>query len=124
MKKLSLYFAFLLVLVTSCMKDELYEPVPYKVTEDLAIDDISGIRLQSYVVEEEVSMNIKLPVTGSYRIKILDITNTTISQEIIEGTTGDNILKLYVKALPVSSYTILVTDMNDNYIGRDLFSKI
>lgn len=124
MKKLSLYFAFLLVLVTSCMKDELYEPVPYKVTEDLAIDDISGIRLQSYVVEEEVSMNIKLPVTGSYRIKILDITSTTISQEIIEGTTGDNILKLYVKALPVSSYTILVTDMNDNYIGRDLFSKI
>lgn len=124
MKRIYFYIASFLVLAMSCSKDEILEPLAYQLTEDLIITETSGIRLQNYIVQEEVNINIKLPETGTYRIKLVDISNTTISQEKVDGSKGDNLLKIYVKALPASSYTVLVTDENNALIGRDLFSKI
>lgn len=124
MKKISFYLASILILVASCSKEDILEPIPYQISEELIINEASGIRLQNYNVQEEVNINIKLPETGTYRIKLVDISNTTISQEKVDGVKGDNLLKIYVKALPASSYTVLVTDEKDALIGRDLFSKI
>ena len=124
MKKLSIYLGLIFITVVSCVKDDILEPIPYTVSEELKINEVSGIRLQNYIVEEQVNINIKLPIAGTYRIKLVDISNTTVSQEKIEGAKGDNLLKIYVKALPSSSYTVLVVDENDTLIGKDLFSKI
>lgn len=114
----------LLLLVTSCAEEIDYEPVPTDIVpENLAIEQYSGIRLQSYIVEEEVNINIKLPLDSKYRVKILDIESQVISQEKIDGKQGDNLLKIYVNSLPKSSFTIQVEDLQKNVIGVDLFSK-
>ena len=40
-------------------------------------------------------MNVKLPQDGIYRIKSNGMNNELISQEKVNGTEGDNILKVY-----------------------------
>lgn len=114
----------LLLLVVSCAEEIDYEPVPTDIVpENLAIEQDSGIRLESYIVNQEVNINIKLPLDSKYRVKILDIESKIISQEKIDGRQGDNLLKIYVNSLPKSSFTIQVEDLQKNVIGVDLFSK-
>lgn len=114
-----------LLLVVSCFKEDTMEMYSFvEVPENLKIIETSGVRLENYIVEDEVSINIKLPETATYRVKLLDIESKTVSQEKIDGNQGDNILKVYVKSLPNSSYTLQVVDGNGNTMGTDLFSKI
>lgn len=114
----------LLLLVVSCAEEIDYEPVPTDIVpENLTIEQDSGIRLESYIVNQEVNINIKLPLDSKYRVKILDIESKIISQEKIDGRQGDNLLKIYVNSLPKSSFTIQVEDLQKNVIGVDLFSK-
>jgi len=117
MKKLILLFLFI-----SC-SDTIYIERPIQeVPEALFMPQAVGLKLESYIVEDKVRINTKLPRDGKYRIKILDFSNTIINQEIITGKEGDNILNIYVNSLPVSSYTVeLYTDTND-FIGRQTFS--
>ena len=117
MKKLILLFLFI-----SC-SDTIYIERPIQeVPETLFMSQAIGLKLESYIVEDKVRINTKLPRDGKYRIKILDFSNTIINQEIITGKEGDNILNIYVNSLPVSSYTVeLYTNTND-FIGRQTFS--
>jgi hypothetical protein len=117
MKKLILLFLFI-----SC-SDTIYIERPIQeVPETLFMPQAVGLKLESYIVEDKVRINTKLPRDGKYRIKILDFSNTIISQEIITGKEGDNILNIYVNSMPVSSYTVeLYTNTND-FIGRQTFS--
>lgn len=110
------------LLVVSCMKDDLQDITPYTVVpESLVISEQSGIKLTNYLVSDEVLINVKLPTEGTYRIKIRDISNKVVSQEKLHGDQGDNILKIYVRTLPISSYTVeLLTDSN-KIIGRQVF---
>ena len=62
-------------------------------------------------------MNVKLQYSGTYRIKIKDISGELISQEKINGEEGNNLLKVYVSTLPKSSYTLLLTDYNHQVLG-------
>lgn len=87
------------------------------IPNNLTISQLTGIRLENTIVQDEVNMNVKLPHSGTYRIKIRDISGKLISQEKIEGREGDNLLKVYVSALPKSSYTLLLTDYNHTVIG-------
>ena len=117
MKKLILTLLILLS-VTSCMRDDILEPMNIvDVPKGLVITEVQGLKLESTIVSEEVSMNVKLEYAGTYRIKIRDISGELISQEKINGEQGDNILKVYVSTLPKSSYTILLTDYDHNVIG-------
>lgn len=117
MKKL-LFISFLISLtLTSCIKDEIYEPIVNEVPQSLQIAATQGIKLESTIVNDEVSMNVKLSYTGTYRIKIRDIGRNLVSQEQIDAKVGDNILKVYVKSLPNDSYTIELTDSSNEVIG-------
>ena len=121
MKKL-LVISLLLLVVVSCMKDEILEPINMvEVPQSLKIDDIQGLKLESSIVSEEVSMNVKLPYPGTYRIKIKDFGNELISQEKITADGGDNILKVYVSSLPSDSYTIELSNEDGNVLGKSTF---
>lgn len=111
-----------LVLLTSCMKDEFIEPIDLvEVPESLEIAEVQGLKLESTIVSDEVRMNVKLPYSGIYRIKIRDISKNLVSQEKIEGNEGDNILKVYVSSLGNNGYIIELTDDAHNMIGLTTF---
>lgn len=109
-----------LVLLMGCMKDDdILSPIDnvVEVPESLTIDDLQGIKVESTIVTDEVKMNIKLPYTGTYRVKIRDISKQLISQEKLEANEGDNILKVYVSSLKNNGYTLELTDDNHDIIG-------
>jgi len=111
-----------LVLLTSCMKDEFIEPIDLvEVPESLEIAEVQGLKLESTIVSDEVRMNVKLPYSGVYRIKIRDISKNLVSQEKIEGNEGDNILKVYVSSLENDGYIIELTDDAHDMIGLTTF---
>lgn len=125
MKKHLLYTLFALIAVTSCAKDEFYVGDIYNlVPESLVIKENAGLKLENYIVKDQVSVNVKLPSQGVYRIRIEDISGKVVSQEKITAAQGDNILKVYVNALPKSSYTLKVTTEFNQKIGDQIFSKI
>lgn len=62
-------------------------------------------------------MNVKLPYSGQYRVRLKDIKGTLVSQEIITANMGDNLLKVYVSTLPKSSYTITLVDLDNKVLG-------
>lgn len=120
MKKI---LALLTLMVFSCTPDYDVEFISYtNVPEDLQILESSGIKLRSNVVDNEVDINVKLPSDGTYKIKLIDLTNNTISQEKITATQGDNVLKIYVKRLPVSSYKVKLLTENNLLLGSEIFA--
>ena len=121
MKKLLFISLLLSLTLSSCMKDEIFEPIVNEVPKSLEIAAVQGIKLESTIVTDEVNMNVKLSYTGTYRIKIRDIGRNLVSQEQIDAKVGDNILKVYVKSLPSDSYTIELTDSTNEVIGLTTF---
>ena len=49
------------------------------------------------------------------------MTDRLVSQEELVGKQGDNILKIYVRTLPVSSYKIELVSSNNKVIGVETF---
>jgi len=121
MKKLLILLS--LVFIISCVKDEHEYIDPFvEVPEALQIADVVGIKLESTIVTNQVAMNVKLPETGVYRIKIRHgMNNELISQERVNGTEGDNILKVYTSTLDKSGYMIQLTDEFHNVLGASSF---
>ncbi len=117
MKKL-----FILLLFISCSETVYIERPIQEVPESLFMQETTGLKLESYIVQDKVRINTKLPSDGKYRIKILDFSNKIINQEIITGREGDNILNIYVNSLPVSSYTVELYTNTNSFIGRQTFS--
>lgn len=115
-KVLLLLSVFLLV---GCMDDDIISPIDdiVEVPESLQIEDVQGLKVESTIVSDEVRMNIKLPYTGTYRVKIRDISKNLVSQEKLDANEGDNILKVYVSSLEDNGYTLELTDDNHDIIG-------
>ena len=115
-KVLLLLSVFLLV---GCMDDDIISPINNitEVPETLQIDAVQGLKVESTIVTDEVRMNIKLPYTGTYRVKIRDIAKNLVSQEKLEANEGDNILKVYVSSLQNDGYTLELTDDAHDIIG-------
>lgn len=122
MKKLIL-LSLLPIFLGSCVKDEIPTP-EVSVSPELKINSASGIKLSTTFVTEEVSMNVKMENSGTVNVKILDLTNRVVSKEIMNVNAGDNILKVYTKALPSSAYRIGLYDNNGILIGITDFNKI
>jgi hypothetical protein len=112
-----------LVLLGGCSKDDIV-PEINQVKPELAITTLSGIKLETAFVTSEVAMNVKLESAGTATIKITDITNRVVSKEQVEVKAGDNILKVYTSALPISAYRIGLYDSNNKLIGITDFNKI
>jgi hypothetical protein len=121
MKKLLILLS--LIFIISCVKDEHEYIDPFvEVPEELQIVDEIGIKLESTIVTNQVAMNVKLPEDGVYRIKIRHgMNNELISQERVNGTEGDNILKVYTSTLDKSGYMIQLTDEFHNVLGASSF---
>ena len=122
MKKLLILFSLLFIL--GCAKDDDFIMVDpnQEVPEALVIKDLIGIKLENTIVSDRVSMNVKLPEAGTYRIKIRHgLNNELISQERLEVKEGDNILKVYVASLDKSAYMIQLTDDFHNILGNESF---
>jgi|TARA_R100000081_G_scaffold58834_1_gene29146 hypothetical protein len=123
MKKILLLTLSLLVI--GCAKEIDYEIVDFTfVPDELVIEKDTGLRLASNIVHGNVDINVKLPSAGTYRIRVLDITNRIVSQEKIEAPKGDNILKVYVSTLPDQSYTVELLTNDGDMLGRDVFAII
>ena len=117
MKKLLVLLT--LVVLSGCMKDDIIGPMDdiSQVPENLEINALVGLKVQSTFVFDEVNINAKLPYDGTYRIKIRDIGNNLVSQGKITASMGDNILKVYVSSLPNDAYTLQLTDENHKVLG-------
>ena len=103
MKKTSLLL-FGFILLFGCKKVDVPYPSPQTINEDLKINGITGIKLETVFVKNEVSMNVKSEVAQTVTIKITDISNRVVSKSTSDVKMGDNILKVYTTSLPSSAY--------------------
>ena len=121
-KILGLGFLLTLVLL-SCRKTNdviLINQIP----SELAINSVSGIKLETPFVTSQVSMNVKSEVAQTVTIKIFDISNRIVSKSTSNVKAGDNVLKVYTTALPSSAYRIALFDNKGNQLGITDFNKI
>ena len=121
-KILGLGFLLTLVLL-SCRKTNdviLINQIP----SELAINNVSGIKLETPFVTSQVSMNVKSEVAQTVTIKIFDISNRVVSKSTSDVKAGDNVLKVYTTALPSSAYRIALFDNKGNQLGITDFNKI
>jgi PBP1b-binding outer membrane lipoprotein LpoB len=123
MKKL-LTIAFVALILSGCEKDDFMPDSSVAVTPQLQIKNSVGIKLETSFVSSEVSMNVKTEFGGNVTIKIFDISNRIVSKENVTVKVGDNILKVYTSALPISAYRIGIYDENNNMLGITDFNKI
>ena len=121
MKKLVLFLT--IVALVGCTKTPFTPDMPKPVDNSLKIEKSVGIKLQSPFVTSEVAMNVKMEVSQTATIKILDIANRVVSKEEVYLNTGDNILKVYTAALPASAYRIGLYDRNGAQLGITDFNK-
>lgn len=113
---------FLLFIVFGCVKDDLVDIYPHSlIPENLKIEEPIGLKLESIFVSDKVSINVKLPQDGTYRLKIRNISNELISQERLTAQKGDNILSIYTKSLSKSSYTVELSKDDHTVLGRTVF---
>tara|TARA_B110000977_G_scaffold123081_1_gene157983 strand:- start:83 stop:460 length:378 start_codon:yes stop_codon:yes gene_type:complete len=122
MKKILLLLSSIILM--GCHNDDDFVEIfpEAEVPVSLQIKGLIGIKLENTIVTDRVAMNVKLPESGKYRIKIRQgITNELISQEMISAEEGDNILKVYVSSLDKSGYMIQLTDEFHNVLGNQSF---
>lgn len=123
MKKTSLLL-FGLILLFGCRKVDVPSPLPQTINEDLKINGITGIKLETVFVKNEVSMNVKSEVAQTVTIKITDISNKVVSKSTSDVKMGDNILKVYTSTLPSSAYRIGLYDNTGKLLGITDFNKL
>ena len=122
MKKLAL-ITLVTILFIGCRKIDVPTPINQVPTE-LAINSVSGIKLETPFVTSQVSMNVKSEVAQTVTIKIFDISNRVVSKSTSDVKAGDNVLKVYTNALPSSAYRIALYDVNGTQLGITDFNKI
>lgn len=121
-KLLGLGFLMVLVLL-SCRKTmDIVDPI--QIDPSLKIASLSGIKLQTVFVTNEVAMNVKSEVAQNVTIKIFDIGNKVVSKSTSYVKEGDNVLKVYTNALPSSAYRIGIYDASGKELGITDFNKL
>jgi hypothetical protein len=122
MKKIIL-IALVAITFIGCRKVDI-PTIINQVPSELAINSVSGIKLESPFVTSQVAMNVKSETAQIVTIKIFDISNRVVSKSTSEVKVGDNILKVYTSALPSSAYRIALFDEKGNQLGITDFNKI
>ena len=106
-KFIKYYQTVLFTLFLACSTDEIYEPIYMEeIPQELKIDALVGIKLESNFATDVINMNVKLDTEGEYFITVLDISNRIVSKEKVSGKLGDNLFKVYTSTLPKSSYRL------------------
>lgn len=90
---------------------------------ELSLNSV-GIRLESNFVTNEAKMNVKLDEADKVTIKIVDLSGKVVSSENVEAKAGDNVLSVYTKALPRSSYELQLFNSKNQQIGKTLINLL
>jgi len=122
MKKVIL-IALVGIVFVGCRKSDTIAMVN-TIPSELAINSVSGIKLETPFVTSQVAMNVKSEVAQTVTIKIFDISNRVVSKSTSDVKAGDNVLKVYTSALPSSAYRIALFDDKGNQLGITDFNKI
>jgi hypothetical protein len=123
MKKIIL-IALVGMVFVGCTKVDV-APTPVNlVPNELAINSVSGIKLESPFVTSQVAMNVKSEIAQTVTIKIFDISNRVVSKSTSDVKAGDNVLKVYTTALPSSAYRIGLYDSIGRELGITDFNKL
>lgn len=123
MKKLIISI-LVFTLTFSC--SEVDEPIispKSSVPTELGLNSV-GIKLASNFVTTEAKMNVRLDAADKVTIKIIDLAGKTVSSESVDAVAGDNILSVYTKALPRSSYELKLYNSNNQEIGKTLINLL
>jgi hypothetical protein len=114
----------LFTLIFSCSDMETVTEIPTSsVPVELGLNTV-GIRLASNFVTTEAQMNVRLESADKVTIKIVDISGKTVSSESVDAKAGDNLLNVYTKALPRSSYELQLYNSKNQQIGRTLINLL
>ena len=85
-KFIKYYQTVLFTLFLACSTDEIYEPIYMEeIPQELKIDALVGIKLESNFATDVINMNVKLDTEGEYFITVLDISNRIVSKEKVSG---------------------------------------
>ena len=125
--KSSIVNIIMILTFVACVTDQDLEiiPIDQEIPEELYIGEPTGLKLESYILTEEVRINAKLPADGYYRIKIRHgMTDKLVSQERLYAKEGDNLLKVYARTIETSSYKLVLTTDDHQVVGWTGFSKL
>ena len=122
MKRLPIIILIFTVIFACSQMDEPITPTN-SIPLELSLNSV-GIRLESNFVTNEAKMNVKLSEADKITIKIVDLSGKVVSSENIEAKAGDNILTVYTKALPRSSYELQLFNSKNQQIGRTLINLL
>jgi hypothetical protein len=123
MKRLLIGIA-IFTITFSC--SDIEEPIiapKSSVPTELGLNNV-GIRLESNFVTTEARMNVRLESADKVTIKIVDLSGKTVSSESVDAKAGDNLLNVYTKALPRSSYELQLYNSNNQQIGKTLINLL
>jgi hypothetical protein len=113
---------FGVIFACSEVEDPIVAPTS-SVPAELSLNTV-GIRLESNFVTTEAKMNVRLDAAEKVTIKIVDIAGKVVSSETVEAKKGDNVLSVYTKALPRSSYELLLYNSNNKQIGKTVINLL
>lgn len=123
MKKL-IIIIILFTITFSCSEIENEINAPNSsIPVELGLNTV-GIKLASNFATNEVKMNVRIETQDKVTIKIVDLSGKVVSSESIDVKSGDNILSVYTKALPRSSYEIHLFNSKNQQIGKTLINLI
>jgi hypothetical protein len=122
MKRLPIIILIFVVIFACSQMDDPITPTN-SIPLELSLNSV-GIRLESNFVTNEAKMNVKLSEADKITIKIVDLSGKVVSSENIEAKAGDNILTVYTKALPRSSYELQLFNSKNQQIGRTLINLL
>jgi hypothetical protein len=122
MKRLPIIILIFTVIFACSQMDEPITPTN-SIPLELSLNSV-GIKLESNFVTNEAKMNVKLSEADKITIKIVDLSGKVVSSENIDAKAGDNILTVYTKALPRSSYELQLFNSKNQQIGRTLINLL
>lgn len=118
--------ALIIVFTFTFSCSEVDEPIiapKSSVPLELGLNTV-GIKLASNFVTTEAKMNVRLESADRVTIKIVDLSGKTVSSETVDAKAGDNLLSVYTKALPRSSYELYLYNSNNQQIGKTLINLL
>jgi len=123
MKRLLIPILLFTIMFSCSEVDEPIAAPKSSIPAELGLNTV-GIKLASNFVTTEAKMNVRLEQADNVTIKIVNLSGKVVSSETVEAKAGDNILSVYTKALPRSSYELHLYNSKKEQIGKTLINLL
>jgi hypothetical protein len=123
MKRLLIPILLFTIMFSCSEVDEPIAAPTSSIPSELGLNTV-GIKLASNFVTTEAKMNVRLEQADNVTIKIVNLSGKVVSSETVEAKAGDNILSVYTKALPRSSYELHLYNSKKQQIGKTLINLL